>query len=544
MHNHTAGSVIALCAVLLAGTAACSSSDGDSKTATGKPVSGGTLTYALTQEPDCLDPAVSPMQATAIVNRNIFDSLVSLDSDGKFHPALAEKWAVSPDGTTYTFTLKKGVVFHDGTPFDATAVKATLDHVVDPKTKSYYAASLISVYRGAKVVDASTVEVKIAAPTAPFLQALSTAYLGIQSPKALTRDAAQQCQSPVGTGPFQVSAWEKKSSIKLTRNPAYAWAPPTAGHTGPALLDGLTFQFIPENSARLGALTSGQVNGVDGVQPADVAQVKGSGSLQLLRADSPGTAYSLYLNAKKAPFSDEKVRIAFQRSLNLDVLIKSVYFGQYARAWSPLSPTTLGYDPSTVGTWAYDPTLSNKLLDEAGWATRDSEGYRTKDGKRLSLYWPYTPLFATDSRTILGQGIQADAKKVGIDLKYTSVDVGQLQKDVLTGASDLYSTSYVRAEPDILRFFFASDQTADKGGGNAFHFSAPDVDGWLKAATGSSDDAVRKTNYANVQKYVLEHALVVPTYVPSYLAGVSKKVHDVKFDPSAYPVFYDAWLEH
>jgi len=94
-------------------------------------------------------------------------------------------------------------------------------------------------------------------------------------------------------------------------------------------------------------------------------------------------------------FSDRQVRLAVQKAFDAGQAVKAVYFGQYARAWSPLSPATEAYDGSLANTITYDPASAGKLLDQAGYTARDSAGYRTKNGVRLSatlLYVPqYTP---------------------------------------------------------------------------------------------------------------------------------------------------------
>jgi len=531
--------VFAVTCVLM-GTAACGSS-GTTSSAGSAPVTGGTLRYATAVEPECLDPEVAARDVDALVDRNIFDSLVSYLPDGTFHPWLAERWTVSPDKLTYTFTLRPGVTFQDGTPLNAAAVKATLDHAVDPKAKSYYAASLIGAYARSTVVDDRTVKVRLSRPNAPFLQALSTAYLGIQSPRSIKEDSAGLCQRPVGSGPFSFVSWTKNTRITLKRNPAYRWGPATAGHTGPARLDGIVFTFVPEDSVRVGALSSGQVDAISDVPANSVKQLRRTS--QMLTAQAPGAVYTVLLNSRSGPLADEKVRVALQRSLDLDKLVRSVYFGEYQRAWSVLSPSTADYDPATVGSWKYDPALSNRLLDQAGWTRRDSAGYRTKDGKRLILRWPYASALMRDQREILGEGIQAEAKLVGIDIQFSSEDPGTLNTALSTGTGlDLFAMSFVRAEPDILRYFFASNQGVAKGGANLFNLADPKLDSWFIAATSTSNSAIRRNDFAEIQQYLNTHALALPTYVPTYLLGASKKLHAVTFEAQAYPLFYDAWL--
>jgi peptide/nickel transport system substrate-binding protein len=503
---------------------------------------GGTLTFATDQQPDCLDPQVSARDVVDLIDRTMFDSLVKLRPDGTFHPWLAQSWDISADRLAYTFHLHPSVTFQDGTPLNAAAVKATMDHAVDPGTKSRYAASLISGYTGATVVDDSTVTLRLSRPSAPFLQALSTAYLGIQSPKSIQDNAAGLCDHPVGSGPFQFVKWDKNTSIELKRNPKYDWGPSTAAHTGAARLDGLTVRFITEDTVRFGALSSGQVDVSTDVPAGKFAALRSDSELQNLKAEDPGAPYTVFLNTDNGPLADEKVRLALRDSVDLDALVKSVYFGQYARAWSTLSPATPYYDASLAGSWKHDPGAANKLLDEAGWTQRDAQGYRTKDGKRLTLRWPHIADQERDQRGLIAQGIQAQAKQVGFEIVYNTVDHGTLGQAVGNRQLDLFDVSFTRADPDILRYFFGADSTPAHNGGNIFGLAAADLNGWLTEAATSSDADIRRRDYAQAQHYLLAHAIALPVYVPTTLVGATNKVHGLTFDAQAYPLFYDAWI--
>ncbi|MBL7497598.1 ABC transporter substrate-binding protein [Frankia sp. CNm7] len=537
--------VLAALALTSVTAVACGSDDSSDTpaAASATPVAGGKLTYATVQEPSCIDPGYDPSTVTGVIDRNIFDSLVSQTATGETKPWLATSWTVSPDGKTYRFSLRDGVTFHDGTAFDGAAVKATFDHAVDPETKSLYAAALLSAYQETRVIDPRTIEVVLTRPNASFLQSVGSPFLGIQSPASLERSAEELCTKPVGSGAFTFVSWTKNRDLVLAKNPAYQWAPDAADHDGPAYLDGITFQFISDDTARFGALTSGQVNVINNVPAANIRALKANGSLQYLRADSPGLAYSLILNTGREPLSDVRVRRALLRSVNLDALVESVYFGEYNRAWSLLSPTTIGYDKSLEGTWKFDAALANKLLDEAGWTQRDGDGFRTKDGKRLTIVWRTGAQLDRDGRGVVAQGVQADAKKVGIDLQYISEDVGTFSQHIFAGDLDIWGGNYQRPDGDILRFAFASDQGITKGGGNLFGLQDPTLDRLLNEASTTTDEAVREKNWADAQQYVIDNALAVPLTVGANLVGASNKVQGLRFEQSSNLTFFDTWLD-
>jgi peptide/nickel transport system substrate-binding protein len=533
--------------VLLAvGCSSSSDSGGQDVSTSSRPVSGGSVTFAVDTEPVSWDIHVSPQDITGELDRNIFDSLVSQDDTGAFKPWLATSWEAAKDLKTFTFTLRHDVTFTDGTPFNAAAVKANFDRIADPKTKSQYASSLLGPYTGTTVVDPYTVKVNFSAPFAPFLQAASTSYLGFYSPKAIAADAAKfGAGGPalVGTGPFVFSRYTKSQSAELTRNPAYKWAPATAEHQGPAYLDKLVFRFLPEPSVRVGALTSGQVDVARAVPAANVATVEANPRVTIARKKAPGGVYNLFLNASKAPFNDPLVRKAVQRAINIDQDVKTVEFGQYARAWSPLSPSTPGYDKKLENAWPYDPALANRLLDQAGWTTRDGDGYRTKNGRRLTAEWPQLPAASIrDNRAALGEAFQADLKKVGVQITRPTYDTGTYVTRAYGAKEDILDNSWARNEPDVLRLFFNSSGDLKKGGQNATVYSEPQLDKWTNDAAATLDPAARAALYAKTQQRVIDLATVVPVYVPSVLDGVGKKVKGFAFGPTAWSYFYDTWV--
>ncbi|WP_261559087.1 ABC transporter substrate-binding protein [Frankia tisae] len=539
---------LAVAATLTAGIllTACGSDDAPATGTAGTPVAGGSVTYAIDTEPTCFDIHVSPQDITAAIQRNVFDSLVAEDNSGTFHPWLASSWKIAPDLRSYTFTLRRDVTFTDGTRFDAAAVKANFDHIVAPTTKSRFAASLLGSYTGTDVVDEFTARVNFAQPFAPFLQAASTAYLGFYSPKTLTAHADDLCGGgpvAVGTGPFTFTSYTKGQSIVLTRNPAYKWAPATAKHTGAAYLDTLTIRILKENSTRIGSLTSGQIDVAGAVPPANVAAVEANGRLQLLRRDAAGSPYSLYLNTALEPFTDERVRQAFQRGLNIDQDVKTVYFGQYKRAWSPLTAVTPSYDPSLENSWPYDPDRANQLLDEAGWTGRDSAGYRTRDGRRLTAVWPIMPATVREQRDILGQAFQEDLKKIGIELTRPPLDPGTFLKQAYAGTFAVLDFSWARFEPDVLRLFFHSASTLAHGGQNASFLTDPEVDTWTSTGAGTLDKAVRDDVYARAQQRVVKTGAVVPVYTAATILAAEKYVHGIDFDTNSWPQFYDVWRD-
>ncbi|MGZ6379107.1 MAG: ABC transporter substrate-binding protein, partial [Candidatus Limnocylindrales bacterium] len=152
--------------------ACASSSSGGSSSNTN-----ATVTMAVFQEPDTLDPSASGLITVGTISHCIFDTLIwdlPGHGDNPFYAGLATSWEASPDATSYTFKLRKDVKFHDGTPFNAQAVKFTFDHIVDPNTKSKSAAGALGPYQETQVVDDYTVKVIFKSANAAFMNEVAT----------------------------------------------------------------------------------------------------------------------------------------------------------------------------------------------------------------------------------------------------------------------------------------------------------------------------------------------------------------------------------
>ena len=187
-----------------------------------------TLVVGLVAEPTSMDPGQLTDINSMRVLSSVYDTLVRF-KEGSFtqEPGLATSWTMSPDGLTYTFTLRKGVKFHDGTAFNADAVKFTYDRLLDPKHPSAETGPFpfASFYYGAikevTVVDPATVRFTVKQPFSPLLNNLTLNTGRIVSPAAVKKYGKEFASHPVGTAPFTFVSWDKNVKIVLEANAGY-----------------------------------------------------------------------------------------------------------------------------------------------------------------------------------------------------------------------------------------------------------------------------------------------------------------------------------
>jgi peptide/nickel transport system substrate-binding protein len=512
----------------------------------GKPVAGGTLTYASGDaEPTCLDPHVGGNYPQALVSTQYLEALVSRDADGTIIPWLAKSWTESPDGLSWDFTLRDGVTFTDGTPLDAAAVQANIAHVQDPATGSSTGYLALQKVSGTEAVSPQVVRLHLSSPDSALLESLSQAWVAIQSPTALQRSQDENCAAPVGTGPFIVKKWVKQDSITLVKNTKYRAGPADSHHDGPAYLDTIVWRFIPESASRYAALQAGEVDVIDNAQPDTIVQAKKSDAIREINAPRPGASNRIELNAGKAPFNDIKVREAFIRSANVDDAVASLFFGTAKRSFSALSSA----EPlarSRPDLFGYDPNAADALLDAAGWTERDSAGYRTKDGVRLSVVFPVSTNQSIPAEQSVFEQIQATAKKTGFDVRLMPMDLSSWYTALGSNQYDAVSAPYTKVGPDVLRFLYHSNGITPAPSGyfaNHAQVSDPELDELLTTAAATTDVGERASLYKKAQDRLLEGFYILPLYDQQNHYLVSNAVQGLRALPTvATPTFYDAWL--
>ena len=485
-----------------------------------------------------MDPQTSQLDVASMVQRAVLDSLVFQEPDGTFSPWLATEWTVSDDATSYTFQLRDDVTFHDGEPFDAEAVKANFDRIADPKTASAQAESMLGGewYAGTEVLGDHEVRVNFSQPYAPFLQAASTPLLGFYSPAVLESSADQlKAGGPgvtVGTGPFELTDYTPDQEIVYTRNEDYAWGPDDAGA---AQFDTLRVSILPEASVRAGVVESGEADLASQLPPNIASDL--SDALTVESLEYPGLPYSLYLNEKYGVFADEKVRQAFARGIDVDAAVEEIFFGQFPRAWSILGSTTPTYDASLEGSWPFDQDEANRLLDEAGWTERDSDGIRMKDGQRLSVRWiAWTPV--PDDKAALGNAIQSDLAEIGFEVKREVLEPGAYNEQYGPKTFDLTDWGFSGVDPDLLRSHLHTD-----GFQNASQVSDAEIDALLEQGVATTDQDARTDVYQQLQQWNAEYTAIVPLYSPSLITAVNDNVHGLDYDLYGRPLFYGTTVD-
>jgi peptide/nickel transport system substrate-binding protein len=494
---------------------------------------GGTLTFALSTEPDNLDPHVTPYAVSNEVLVNIFDSLVFETPDThEILPWLATSWDISQDGLTWTFHLRDDVKFQDGTPFNAAAVKYNMDRIADPATKSGMAVTMLTpLYKGSEVVDDHTVKMTFSEPPAFLLSALATGFLGMVSPTAAEKWGLNEFGShPVGSGPFIFVKWDRQDQIVLKKNPDYNWAPSQFKHQGPAYLDQVIFKIIPEDTVRVGTLQKGEVDAIEYTPPENYSTLSKDPNITVLKQVGAGMPESRLINVTKPPTDDLKVRQAIEYAIDRKSLVDNIQYGIPPLAYGPLSSRISCTSESLKNNYPYpyDPAKAKSLLDEAGWTDANGDGIREKGGVPLKILM----ITRQGLRSLMDEAMQAQLKAVGIDSEVRVVEAAAWLDIGSKGDANLIPLGWANAEPDVLRGAFGSENIGV--GFNWSHFSNKEFDDLVKEAAITIDPNKRCELYGSAQQIVMDNAATVPIYEEDTTVSIRNNVEGILFDKSGY----------
>ncbi|MGK8524557.1 ABC transporter substrate-binding protein [Nocardia asteroides] len=529
--------IVALAGALATATtvAACGSDSAAPGGDAGPPQPGGTMRYGLSQAPTCSDPAQAGTNQTLYVARQIVDSLTDQDpATGELKPWLAQRWEVSPDAKVFTFHLTDGVTFSDGTPLTADSVRNTFDSIVRLGSgKAPLGSSYLADYVGTTAVDRLTARVEFSRSNAQFLQASSTAQLGILADVTTAKPAEQRCLGDnVGSGPFTYVAYRQDASATLAKRADYRWGSAVFAHRGPAYLDRIEFTVVPESGVRAGSLASGQLDAISDALPQDAAQIEASGG-RVLSTANPGVPFGLQPNVTRGPLRDPAVRQALLPAIDRKQLVDTVLGPQFKPATSTLASTTPGYTDLSARL-AYDPAKARAILDQAGWAP-GADGIRVNNGERLSFSVLFSQVFAGNQAIL--ELVQQQLRQVGVELKLDLVSVAETTARQNSKDFDTAYGNTTRADGNILRTSFGLD-----GRNLNVRGSIPPLDDALNGQVATVNAATRAALIRTAQQQVLDAGLLIPTVELSQAIGAGANTRDLKFEASARLQFFDTWL--
>jgi len=504
-----------------------------------------TLVFCSEASPEGFNPQLFTTGTTFDASsRQVYNRLFEAErGTTNLQPALAESYTVSDDGLLYTIKLRQGVKFHTTKTFTPTrdfnaddvifSIERQLDknhpyHKVSGGTYEYFEGSgLPELIKSVEKVDDHTLKVSLNNPDATFIPLLSQDFASILSAEYADQNMKagkpeQTDLEPVGTGPFQLVAYQRDAVIRYKANAQY-WK-------GKAPLDNLVFAITPDASVRWQKLKAGECHVMLQPNPADLPAMKADPSINVLSQPGLNVGYLAFQTEKK-PFDDARVRQALNYAINKQSIIDAVFQGSGTAAKNPMPPTVWGY-AEDVQDYAYDPAKAKQLLKEAG-----IENLKTNIWA-MPVTRPYNP-----NARRMAELIQSDWKSVGVDAEIVSYEWGEYLKRSKAGEFETLLLGWTAdiADPDnFLGTLLGCDAV---GNTNRARWCNKEYDALIKQAKRTTDQAERTRLYEQAQKIFKEQAPWATIAHSIVNQPVRNEVVDFKIDPFGGNVFYGVDLK-
>lgn len=530
------GLVLAALLAITSVTAGCSSSSSSGTTApqsqqqaapqatAEKPAVEQKIIYALSKEPEEMDPTLNVYARSSIVLQNLFRGLYKIDESGKKPvPSLAESYELDSTGTKYTFKLNKNAKWSDGKPVTAQDFEYSWKRVLNPDVasgaafylyylkngKAYNEKKASADEVGVKAVDESTLEVTLESPTPYFLELLCvTAYYPVRKDAVEKEGWTKSPETYLTTGPFVLSELKPKEKYVLKKNPNYLEADKVK-------LDTLEIVFIESSEAELAAYTNDEIQVSDNMTPEGMKRFENTP--EFFSVPRIGMQYFDF-NASKKPFDDAKVRKAFSMAINREQIIKSIVqsvekpaFGFVPYGIPDGVQKDKEYRDVAGNMFTENVDEAKKLLAEAGYP--DGQGI-----PEITMI-----VMASQSDKDIAQALQSMWKQnLGVNVNIETFESKVYWDEIENGSFNIASDGWTGDYPDPMTNLdiFESVNASDD-----IRWSNPEYDRLLDENRKISDQAKRMENYAKAEKILADEMPLMPLrfYEDQFLAKPNVK---------------------
>jgi peptide/nickel transport system substrate-binding protein len=474
-----------------------------------KPTRGGTLTWALEQDPVYMAPFGSDLTANRWGTEVMYESLLEWDKNLNLRPALAEKWEVV-DPKTIIFTLRRGVFFHNGKELTAADCKYSFDLQANPPPPGSKAVlGQFPAIAGTDVLGKYRLRMRLSAPDARVFGYLAWQRWSCIVPEG-TYDDINVIREGIGTGPFRLTTYVPADRVEYVRNPRY-WKP------GLPYLNAVNYKVLTDEQARIAALRAGAIDGAT-LSPDGARQFRGNANFKVL-SNFTAAFKDIIMTIKpgdKKPWYDKRVRQAVSYAINRQEIIDRVYsgFGEYSGHIPP------GYGPWPLPTselrknyLKYDLAKARTLLRQAGYA----------NGFEVTMNTFAAPI---DNQQVSAV-VQAQLKKVGIEVKINALEAGAHSGPFLRGDFewDLLFRG-MRGDPDGFTAEFNPTAPINKAWWPAWR---PSQRIYRNVGNGriTLDQAKRLPMYKQLERDLLDEMPAVPLIAVKKFQVVRKRVNNM-----------------
>lgn len=468
---------------------------------TGEPVKGGEITVGIAQDlDDSLDPHQTVAAGTREVLFNIFEGLVKPNSDGEMIPAVAEKYELSEDGTTYTFTLREGVKFHNGQTVTAEDVVYSISRCAAvPEGQEKPLVAAFSAVKSVETLDEKTVAVTIAQRDLEFISYMTAAII--------PADYENQDTAPVGTGPFKFVSRTPQQDFVMERFEDY-WG-------APAWLDKVTYKICENADALVMNLNGGSIDLCAHLTSAQASQL--NQSFQVLEG-TMNLVQAIYLNNQAKPFDNRLVRQALCYAIDRQGIMDMVADGHGTAVGSSIYPAFTKYFlPELVDKYPHDVAKAKELLAQAGYP----------DGFDMTISVPNNYQPHMDTAEVVAEQL----REAGINVTIQPVEWSTWLDTIYNGRQ--FQATVVGVDAANMTARAMLERFTSDYGKNFINYNNPAYDALFQQAINAQDEATQTDLYKQMETMLADTAANVYIQDLCDLVAMRQDLGGLKF----YPIY-------
>lgn len=465
-------------------------------------------------KPKSLDPNMYNEIPALTITEQIFNTLLKVDENGNIVPELAESFEyITP--IELVIKIKQGVKFHNGDTLTSKDVVFSIKRMLDKPASRI----MIDAINKVEAIDDYTVKITLSKPSSPLLFGLAHPLTAILNEKDTLAKNDVIATAPMGTGPYKFVEWGSGEKIELVAFDDY--------FEGRPKIDTLTYRAITENSSRLAALETGEIDIAYNMDAIDSGIVENNPELQLISQPTTSTEYITF-NTTKAPFDNKDFRKAVNYALNRQSMSDSIFMGKAKPANSIVNPNVFGHSDRVEG-YPYNVEKAKEYLKKSG------------------IENPSFTLFVNDNTTRLqlAQIIQANLKEIGIDVKIETLEWGAYLQRTAQGEHQAFLGGWVSGTSDADIVLFPLLHSSSHGGaGNRAFYTNKELDKIIDEARLVSNPEERKNLFLKAQDILQEEAPLGILLYKNENIGLNKKIKGFKFDPTTMHNLKNLYIEN
>jgi len=505
---------------------------------TGVPMRGGSISEGIIGTPRFVNPILALSDADRDLVSLVYSGLMRKNPDGTLIPDLAEKYEMSKDGLTYTFTLKDKIYFQDGKPITIEDIVFTINEVKDPIIKSPYKANWEGV--NIEKIDEKTIKFTLKQPYASFLEnttlGIMPAHLWSGSPMELNNANT----NPIGSGPYEVGNVSKQSSGIINYYNLKSFKKFALGNP---YIKQITLRFYPNEDDMISALKSGEVDQISSITPANAKILKDTGNR--IESSVLPRVFGLFFNQNQAQiFTDKHIIQAIDQAIDKDKIVNEVLEGYGVVIDDPIPPNMIEYQKlSTEDNSSHEEKLkkAEDILLKDGWK-KNSDGFLEKtisDKKKktksttnieFSISTGNAPELAKSAELI-----KQNLESIGMKVDIKTFEIGNLNQSVIRPRNydALLFGQIINHESDLFAFWHSSQR--NDPGLNVAMYTNSKVDKILEDAFITVDEKSRVKKYAQFEDEIKKDMPAVFLYSPDFLYVVSKNLEGLSINHITSP---------